>query len=150
MSSYRSYVVLCVSAANHALLAKVNRKELDMLTITSAKVRFACFFALVALASTSANAQLVRGSMSIEDLETTSLQSTGKFVLSVADSKTTSSVFSVKASLFTQDVIANTQDGKRSPVVDNVDITGVALAEMRAIKELPLIATKKRFKFTSL
>lgn len=121
-----------------------------MLTITSAKVRFACFFALVALASTSANAQLVRGSMSIEDLETTSLQSTGKFVLSVADSKTTSSVFSVKASLFTQDVIANTQDGKRSPVVDNVDITGVALAEMRAIKELPLIATKKRFKFTSL
>lgn len=122
-----------------------------MLTITSAKVRFACFFAVVALASTTANAQLVLGSMGIEDLETTSLQSTGKFVLSIADSKTTSSVFSVKASLFTQDVIANTQDGKGSrPAVDKIDMTGVALAEMRAIKELPLITKKKRFKFTSL
>ena len=122
-----------------------------MLTITSAKVRFACFFALVALASTTANAQLVRGSMGIEDMETTSFQSTGKFVLSIGDSKTISSVFSVKATLFTKDVISSVTDNKNSrPVIDDIDMTSVALAEIRAIRELPLLTTKKPFEFSSL
>ena len=124
-----------------------------MLTITSAKIRFACFFAVVAFASTSASAQLVKSSMDAKDMGTTSLFPASKFVMSLSDDKSTSSVFSVRATLFTNDVISSvptTATKVSSPVVDRMDITGVAFADMKAIKNLPLVTPKKRLKFSSL
>ena len=123
-----------------------------MLTITSAKIRFACFFAIVAFASTSASAQLVSSAMDAKDMGTTSLFSANKF-MSLSDAKPTSSVFSVRASLFSNDVISSvpaTATKVSSPVVDSLDITGVGFADIQAIKNLPLVTPRKRFKFSSL
>ena len=140
-------VFCCESRA----VSESQSKGTIMLTITSARIRFACFFAIVALASTAANAQLVRNSAELEDFGTTLLPSTSKFVMNFADETKTASVFSVKATLFSKDVISTIPATKVvSPVVDELDITGVAFAEMQAIKDLPLIATKNRFKFSSL